>query len=405
MDYRALYGEAADENKIRERYAAVAKGYRDLTGRPPEFFYSSSGRAEIIGNHTDHNLGRVIVAAISCDIVAAVGKRRDGVTEIVSKGFKPIRFRLSDTSLKRHETGRSASLARGVAAGIQSRGFSPGGFTAYTESTVFRGAGVSSSAAFEVLVAEIFNDLYLGGRLSPKEKAEIGCRAENVYFGKPCGLLDQSGVAYGGLNQIDFQNPDSPLVSSLPVPKGYTLVVTNTGGSHAGLTEHYAAIRKEMSETAAFFGKKYLREVDEGEFWNALPALAKKTGERAVLRAVHFFEENARVGKAAEALKRGDMPTFLRLLQESGESSQKYLQNAFVPGSASQPIALALKLSGRLLSGGGYRLHGGGFSGTVIACVPDREYASYTRGMSRVFGRENVFSASVRALGAARVDF
>ena len=177
MNYRALYGENADENEVRERYRSVAEGFRALKGEPPESFYSSSGRAEIIGNHTDHNQGKVIVAAISCDIVAAVKKRNDGVAEIVSKGFKPIRFRLSDTSLKRHETGRSASLARGVAAAIAKRGFPVkefGGFSAYTESTVFRGAGVSSSAAFEVLVAEIFNSLYLKGRLSPGDKAAIG---------------------------------------------------------------------------------------------------------------------------------------------------------------------------------------------------------------------------------------
>ena len=408
MNYRALYGENADENEVRERYRSVAEGFRALKGEPPESFYSSSGRAEIIGNHTDHNQGKVIVAAISCDIVAAVKKRNDGVAEIVSKGFKPIRFRLSDTSLKRHETGRSASLARGVAAAIAKRGFPVkefGGFSAYTESTVFRGAGVSSSAAFEVLVAEIFNSLYLKGRLSPGDKAAIGQFAENVYFGKPCGLLDQSGVAYGGLNEIDFKRPDTPFVAPLPVPKGYVLAITNTGGSHASLTEHYAAIRKEMGEAAAFFGKKALREVDEREFFSAIPALRKKVSERAVLRAFHFFEENERADRAAQALKRGETDTFLRLLKESGESSQKYLQNCFVPGSESQPVALALKISEKILKNGGYRLHGGGFAGTVLACVSENELGNYVREMSRVFGRENVFCASVRTVGATQVDF
>ena len=203
MGYRALYGETADEREPLERYRSIGGGFRALNGKAPEVFYSSPGRAEIVGNHTDHNLGKVIVAAVSCDIVAAVGRRADGLAEIVSKGFRPVRFRIADTAPKRHEAGRSASLARGVAAGLEKKGFSLkgfGGFTAYTESTVFRGAGVSSSAAFEVLIAEIFNDLWLGGRLTAKDKAAVGHFAENEYFGKPCGLLDQSGVACGGLN-------------------------------------------------------------------------------------------------------------------------------------------------------------------------------------------------------------
>lgn len=270
---------------------------------------------------------------------------------------------------------------------------------------MFRGAGVSSSAAFEVLVAEIFNSLYLKKTLTAGDKAAVGQFAENVYFGKPCGLLDQSGVAYGGLNEIDFKRPDAPLVASLPVPKGYALAITNTGGSHAALTEHYAAIRREMGEVAAFFGKKVLREVEETAFFSSIPSLRKRVSERAVLRAFHFFEENARTDRAAQALKRGETEAFLRLLKESGESSQKYLQNCFVPGSESQPVALALKLSERLLKNGGYRLHGGGFAGTVLACVSENELENYVREMSRVFGRENVFCASVRTVGTAQVDF
>ena len=407
MDYRALYGETADERETLERYRSIGEGFRALNGKAPEVFYSSPGRAEIVGNHTDHNLGKVIVAAISCDIVAAVGKRADGLAEIVSKGFRPVRFRIADTAPKRHETGRSASLARGVAAGLEKTGFSLkgfGGFTAYTESTVFRGAGVSSSAAFEVLIAEIFNDLWLGGRLTAKDKAAVGHFAENEYFGKPCGLLDQSGVACGGLNKIDFKTPDAPFVSPLPVPKGYSLVITNTGGSHSGLTQHYTAIREDMAAVAAFFGKKFLREVNESEFFRSLPSLKKRVSERAILRSVHFFEENVRVDRAAEALKRSDMPAFLKCLKESGESSQKYLQNCFVPGSVVQPVSLALKLSERILKQGGCRLHGGGFAGTVIACVSEAERENYTSEMARVFGRENVFTASVRRMGTARVD-
>lgn len=407
LDYRILYGETA-AGVPEARYRAVAKGFRSLKGCEPEAFYSSSGRAEIIGNHTDHNGGKVIVAAISCDIVAAVKRRGDGLVEIASKGFRPVRFQVSDTARKRAETGRSASLARGVAAGIERLGYSLkdfGGFSAYTESTVFRGAGVSSSAAFEVLIAEIFNDLHLNGKMTPSEKAEVGRFAENEYFGKPCGLLDQSGVAYGGLNKIDFRNSSAPSVSSLPLPKGYSLVITNTGGSHSELTEYYAAIRGEMSEVAAFFGKRTLREINENSLLNALPSLRKKVSERAILRAFHFFEENVRVDRAAEALRRGDMSAFLNCMKESGESSQKYLQNCFVPNSDVQPVSLALKLSEKLLKNGGYRLHGGGFAGTVLACVSDAEKEKYIRAMARVFGRENVFPAAVRKVGTVRVNF
>lgn len=190
----------------------------------------------------------------------------------------------------------------------------------------------------------------------------------------------------------------------MPVPKGYSLVITNTGGSHSGLTQHYTAIREDMAAVAAFFGKKFLREVNESEFFRSFPSLKKRVSERAILRSVHFFEENARVDRAAEALKRSDMPAFLKCLKESGESSQKYLQNCFVPGSAVQPVSLALKLSERILKQGGCRLHGGGFAGTVIACVSEAERENYTREMARIFGRENVFTASVRRMGTARVD-
>ncbi len=405
MDYRGLYGPEK-EREAEARFRSVQEGYAALRGGPPEKFFSSPGRTEIIGNHTDHNGGKVIVAAIDCDILAAVGRREDGVVEICSKGFRPVRFRLSDTSPRRAEAGRSASLARGVAEGIRRKGYrvgKMGGFSAYTESTVFRGAGVSSSAAFEILVAEIFNVLFLDGALSPADKAEIGHFAENVCFGKPCGLLDQSGVAFGGLNKMDFSDPAKPLVSPLPPLNGYSLVLVNAGGSHSALTRYYADIRREMEERAAFFGKRILREVREEEFLDALPDLKGKVSERAILRAAHFFAENRRTDGAADALLRGDVSAFLRLLRESGESSQKYLQNCFVPGSDVQPVNLALWLSSRLLKEGGYRLHGGGFAGTVLACVREEEREGYVREMSRVFGKENVFRARVRDSGTAEV--
>lgn len=401
MNTDLLYGAGSADNTAR--YSSLAEKFFGEKGSAPERFFSSPGRAEILGNHTDHNLGKVIVSAISCDIAAAVQKRSDGLVEICSDGFYPIHFNVRDTAIHPGEEGRSYALARGVAEAIKRRGYKLGGFTAYTQSTVFRGAGVSSSAAFEVLIAEIFNVLYCGGKLTPAEKAEIGRYAENEYFGKPSGLLDQTGVAVGGMNKVDFVNPSSPVCERLSPPEGYKIVITNAGGNHASLTEHYAAIKNEMASAAAFFGKKYLREVAAEEFYSSVAALKKKVSERAILRAIHFFDENARVDTAAEALKSGDVKTFLKAVSESGESSLTCLQNAFVPGSADQPVSLAIELSRRFIKDGAVRLHGGGFAGTVIAFVSDGEAEAYAEYMSGVFGKANVFKANVRDVGACEV--
>lgn len=403
MNTDLLYGSGEGAAANAARYPALAEKFSKGCGMAPEKFFSSPGRAEILGNHTDHNLGRVIVSAISCDIIAAVKKRDDGLVEICSDGFYPIHFNIRDTAIHPGEEGRSYALARGVAEGIKLRGYMIGGFTAYTESTVFRGAGVSSSAAFEVLVAEIFNVLYCGGKLTPAEKAEIGKYAENEYFGKPSGLLDQTGVALGGMNKVDFANPSAPISEKLLPPKGYKIVITNAGGNHASLTDHYAAIKDEMSTVSAFFGKRYLREVNEDEFYSSVSELKKKASERAILRAIHYFDENRRVDVAAEALKSGDVNTFLNAVNESGESSLTCLQNAFVPGSEIQPIPLALKLSHKFIKDGAVRLHGGGFAGTVIAFVSDGEAEPYAKYMSGIFGDENVFTANVRGVGACEV--
>lgn len=405
MQEELLYGADCDKEAIRSRFCCLADKFFKAKGTEPDYFFSSPGRAEVLGNHTDHNLGKVIVSAISCDIIAAVQKRGDGLIEICSDGFYPIHFNVRDTKQRHEEKGRSYALARGVIEGIKRRGFTVGGFTAYTASNVFRGAGVSSSAAFEVLIAEIINSLYLGGALTPSDKAAVGQFAENVYFGKPCGLLDQTGVALGGMNKIDFITPSAPKAERLSPPAGYSIVITNAGGSHAALTEHYADIKKEMLSVAKLFGKEHLRSVEKDEFAAALPALRAKTGERAILRAMHFFEENERVELAAEALKAGETQKFLRAVNDSGESSIKYLQNAFVPGSGVQPIPLAIKLSQDFLKeSGAVRLHGGGFAGTVIAFVPMAERADYIDYMSRMFGAENVFSAHVRNIGASQID-
>lgn len=404
MREELLYGSGCSPTEIGARYFALAEKFKKVKGEQPGCFFSSPGRAEILGNHTDHNLGQVIVSAISCDIIAAVKKRDDGLIEICSEGFYPIHFNVRDTRMRPEEKGRSYALARGVIDGIKKRGFRFGGFTAVTESNIFRGAGVSSSAAFEVLLAEIVNSLYLGGALSAADKAAIGQEAENSYFGKPSGLLDQTGVAIGGMNRVDFISPESPECERLSPPEGYAIVITNAGGNHSSLTAHYADIKKEMLAVSEFFGKKYLRFVSEEEFYSAISDLKKSVSERAILRAIHFFDENKRVEKASSALKCGDISAFLTAVSESGESSLKYLQNAFVPGSALQPISLALCLSKKYIKDGAARLHGGGFAGTVIAIISEGEKDGYISYMSGVFGAENVFSAKVRNIGAANVS-
>lgn len=401
-DLHAFYGEDIAQFSARRR--DLEEFFTSYFGTPAQKLVSSSGRAEIIGNHTDHNGGRAIVSAISCDILCAVSPRTDGVIEIASKDYYPIRFSVNDLSLREEERGKSSSLARGVAQAVANMGYTFGGFSACTSGNIFRGAGVSSSAAFEVLIAEIINVLYLDGSLTPLQKAQAGQYAENVYFGKPCGLLDQAGVAFGGLQKVNFLRADEPSFERLPAPRGYSLVLTRVGKSHSTLTKHYADIRKEMSLVAQAMGKKVLGEVSAEEFWREMPRLSKKLKERSLLRAIHFFEENARVDRAASALLRGDSRGFLAQIRKSGESSLALLQNCYVPGSSEQPLALALKISERAIKDGAFRIQGGGFTGTVIAFVRSGQEEGYAHEMGRVFGKGNVFHAQLRERGASEIE-
>ncbi len=400
QEYPDLYGS---EERL-SRGGRLAADFKAQFGEAPAYFFSSPGRAEIVGNHTDHNGGKVLVSAISCDVMAAVSPRTDGSVVIASGAYYPIRLSVHELSVRERERGKSISLVRGVLRYLKELGCAFGGFSCVTHSTIFRGAGVSSSAAFEVLIAEIVNTLYLGGKLPAMEKARAGMYAENDYFGKPCGLLDQAGIALGGLNAIDFSSRE-PRVTPVPAPEGYRLVLTNTGGSHAKLTGHYADIRREMGEVAAFFHKKYLSELQEEALLEALPSLRQKVSDRAVLRAFHFFEENRRVELAAEALCEGDTALFFEQVLASGESSLKFLQNCYIPGDTSEPLVIALKLSEKVLKGGAYRMMGGGFTGTVLAFCPAGGEERYSREMARVFGRENVFVTDLRAEGAVQVSF
>ena len=403
MDFTNYYGNSYDVEVLKNRLNSLLVAFKTNEGSEADYLFSSPGRAEILGNHTDHNHGKVLVSAISCDILAAVKKRDDDIVKICSKGYAPIKISLSDLKATPSEKGSSTALAKGVAEGIKSRGYEIGGFTAYLTSNVFKGAGVSSSAAFEVLIAEIFNELYLNGKLSAIDKAVISQYSENVYFGKPCGLLDQSGIAIGSLCKLDFKTPTNPTIEKFSMPNGYALVITNTGGDHASLTAHYAAIRTEMESVASVFGKKVLREVDYHEFLDNIAILKTKVSDRAILRAMHYYEENERVEKACSALKNGDVKGFLTAVNESGLSSLIRLQNCAVPGEVSQPVVLGIELSRSIIQDGAVRVHGGGFAGSILAIVSEAERENYVKVMSKTFGEENVFTAHVRPLGTARM--
>ena len=404
MDLKLLYGNKANLNEKIERIEKLKSTFTNEEGVNPTHVFSSSGRAEILGNHTDHNHGLVMVASISCDVIACVKKRDDNIVRICSENYPPVEVDITDLQPKRSEQGTSDALARGVARAIKDRGFEINGFTAHTTSNIFKGAGVSSSAAFEVLVCEIFNTLYLNGALSDVDRAVISQYAENVYFGKPCGLLDQSGISIGSLVKLDFNKPTEPTIKKLTPPDGYTLVLTNTGGSHAALTKHYALIRKDMETIAQFFGKKDLREVDKEDLIKNLPTLKRRYNGRAIMRALHFYNENERVLIAEKALEKGDTATFIKAINESGLSSLNLLQNCYVPGDFQQPVVLGIEISREIIKDGAVRVHGGGFAGSILAFVSDKEVKGYVNLMKKLFGDNNVFEATVRSVGTTLVE-
>ena len=403
MDLKILYGERANLAEQEKRFDFIAEVFEKAENSKPEYFFSSSGRAEILGNHTDHNHGKVMVAAISCDIVAAVKKTNDNKITICSVGYPALTVDINSTEINKKEYGSSLALTKGIAQKLKDMGYTFGGFTAHTNSNIFKGAGVSSSAAFEVLVCEIINKLYLGGVLDEVTKAVISQYAENVYFGKPCGLLDQSGISIGSLTKLDFNEPTKPVITKLTPPKGYSLVITNTGGNHAALTEHYAAIRVEMEQIAAFFGKKVLREVEYDTLIANVDKLKEKFSGRAILRALHFYNENKRVDDAEKALENGDTKAFLAAVNASGISSLNMLQNCYVPGDVEQPVVLGIEVSRQIIKDGAVRVHGGGFAGSIIAWVSEAEVDSYADYMKKVFGDENVFIADIRMVGTTFV--
>jgi galactokinase len=414
-----LYGPEAAPRE-RQRYADLFSS--------PEFsaenarVFSAPGRTELGGNHTDHNRGRVLAAAIHLDAVAVVVPRRDNTVFFRSTGFPDVRVNLEGKdglTPRPEEQGTTEALVRGIAAEFARRGVQPGGFSANASSTVLPGSGLSSSAAVEVLLAKIFDSLYGGGQCSALELAQIGQKAENDYFGKPSGLMDQAASASGGVVAIDFADPNAPEVTALdfdPLSAGFALCVINTRGSHADLTPDYAAIPREMNAVARFFGKSFLREIDLVQLLAHAGELKKNVGDRALLRAIHFCNENRRALAMAELLKQPDtaerMGRFLELVNESGDSSWELLQNLYSPRDPCQqglPLALAVtreffrEQGLSAATAAACRVHGGGFAGTIQAYIPVSALDDYRRRMEALFDPGAVTMLRIRPAGAVEI--
>lgn len=376
-------------------------------GRPVALF-SAPGRTEIGGNHTDHQHGRVLAASVNLDTLAAVSENGTNLIRVQSEGYRLCTVDLGDLSVHENEKNSTLALIRGVAAKFASMGAKLTGFDAYVVSDVLRGSGLSSSAAFEVLMGVILNSLYYGGRASAVEIAQIGQYAENVYFGKPCGLMDQMASSVGNLVAIDFADPAAPVVERVDFDfskTGHSLCILDSGADHANLTDEYAAIPGELKKLCGYFGKNVLREIPKDEFYAAIPALRKAAGDRAVLRAIHFYDDNDRVPQQVAALREGNFDRFLELMKESGRSSWMYLQNVIPAGyKEHQDVALALALCDKLLCGrGAYRVHGGGFAGTVQAFVPNDLLAEFREKTEQVLGKGTCHVLSIRPVGGTQL--
>lgn len=381
----------------------------DFGGKRNVRVFSAPGRTEISGNHTDHQHGRVLAAAVDMDALCIAAPNGDGVIRVHSEGYGHDEVDLSELLPKENERNSSRALMRGIASAFRDKGYKVRGFDAYMASNVLKGSGLSSSAAFEVAVGTIISGLFNGGGVLPLEIARIGQYAENVFFGKPSGLMDQTASAVGGFVAIDFADPEKPGIEKVEFDfskSGYTLYTVDTGGSHADLTHEYAAIHQEMRSVSSMFGESSLRDVCEDAFYARLPEVRERCGDRAALRAMHIFDENERVLRQTKALHSGDFPAFLRLVGESGRSSETRLQNIY---SCSRPqeqaLSIALALSERLLMGrgGAWRVHGGGFGGTIQAFVPWEITEKYAKAMEAVFGSGSCHRLAIRPAGATEI--
>ncbi len=402
-----IYVDEAVLDYQKERYIKAIESFEELFGEKDVEIYSAPGRSEIGGNHTDHQNGRVLAASINLDAIAVVAKKENGIV-LKSEGYPMINVSLADLLPKKEEAGTSEGLIRGVAAKLKEEGYEIGGFEAYVTSDVLNGAGMSSSAAFEVLVGNILSGIYNEGKISPVLIAQAGQYAENVFFGKPCGLMDQMASSVGNLIFIDFADVKNPVIKKVDVnfeDFDHSLCIIDTKGSHADLTDEYAAIPEEMKKVAAYFGKEILHQIDKNEFYIHIPEIRKVAGDRAVLRAMHWFEETDRVIAQVNALEKGDFEEFKSLIKASGDSSFKYLQNVYsVKNLSRQEMAVGLAFSDVILKGRGVsRVHGGGFAGTIQAFVPNDIVDIYKKNMEDIFGQDACHVLKIRKYGGMKV--
>ncbi len=414
-DFDEKFTVLYDANAVlaqRERYLGAIDKFTELFGGGRDVnLYSVSGRSELAGNHTDHNCGKVIAASINLDIIAVVAENGTSKINLKSEGFNQISIDYREYSEPNHtHFGTSASIIAGMCRGFANNGHKLGGFDAYCTSNVLRGSGLSSSAAFEDMIGNILNHEFNGGHVSNVEIAQLAQYAENVFFGKPCGLMDQVACAYGGIVAIDFKDNKNPKIEKVDFDlseQGYNLCIVDTGGNHADLTDDYASVPTEMKAVASLFGKANLRECGEKEVIENVKEIREKLGDRALMRAFHFFEENKRVSEMQTALDGADLRSYFDCVLKSGRSSFCYLQNVYTTKNiGEQGLSLALCLTDGFMKGkeGAFRVHGGGFAGTIQAYVKEDDVEEYRALMDSVFGEGACLVLRVRQHGAVKVN-
>lgn len=408
--FRELYGsDPAELKRNAKRYTEMLKLFSSTFGNREIDFFSSPGRTEIGGNHTDHNWGRVLAGAVNLDNVCVAGKNNTNVIHILSEGYPRFDVDLSSLKPDKKEHLTSAALVRGICSRFKESGYAIGGFDACIDGGVPKGSGLSSSASFEVLIGAILSQLFNDGKVDPIQNAIIGQYSENNYFGKPCGLMDQTACAMGGLITIDFKDPSKPVVKKVNfdfVATGFSLVITDTGGNHADLNDEYASLPSDMKAVAAELGAKVLRQVTLEQIIDIAPKIREKVGDRAILRAIHFQGDNQRVVDQVAALEKNDFKAFLGMVTESGYSSYMYNQNIYpVNNVREQGVSLALALSELVLKGeGAWRVHGGGFAGTIQAFVPQNLLNKYIKTLEHIYGNGSCHNLFIRHQGAGRVE-
>ena len=408
--FRELYG--SDESVLKqqaERYESLMKEFEQAHGNDDVELFSSPGRTEIGGNHTDHQHGRVLAGAVNMDNIAVVAKSNSDIIRIKSAGYPEFTVDLSDLSKDESKLYTSEALVKGICARLKELGHEIGGFNAYVHGNVLKGSGLSSSASFEVLIGAIVSHLFNDGKIDPVENAIVGQWSENNYFGKPCGLMDQTACSVGGFITIDFKDPANPVVKALHfdfMKTGFGLVITDTGGDHANLNDEYASLPIEMKSVAKALGKEVMREVSYEELLKAIPEIREKVGDRAILRAIHFLGDNERVADQVDALESDNFDAFLGMVIDSGRSSYMYNQNVYTTHDPRhQSVAVGLALSQKVLEGkGAWRVHGGGFAGTIQAFVPHDMVDEYVETLEGVFGKGHCHKLFIRPKGSIKLD-